>query len=110
MPELEPLEKLIIELTDCRREAISLGDDLLVYLLNMAILHVRKKNSAAAEAAVKPSNATSSSSPRSAAIHYLPDGPTERILLRLFASLSQSGYKVDSGGAKGGIVDFHKGA
>ena len=105
MPELEALEKLAIELTDCRREAMSLGDDLLVYLLNMTIMHVRKKNGA-----VKSSDATSSSSLPSAPVHFLPNGPTERTLLRLLTPLSQSRYEVDSGGAKGGIVNSHEGA
>ena len=100
MSELGALEKLAIELTNSRGEAISLGDDLLVFLLSMAILHVRKR-SAACEAATSDS---------SAPVHYLPNGPTERILLSLFAQLSQFRNKVDSGCAMSRIADSHEGA
>ena len=46
MSELGALEKLAIGLTHSRGEAMSLGDDLLVYLLTMAVTHVRKKSNA----------------------------------------------------------------
>jgi hypothetical protein len=111
MSELETLEKLVIELIDCRNEAMSLGDDLLVYLLNMAIMHAKKKNSTICQADVAQSrDAAISSSLTSTPVHYLPHGPTERILLRLFTPLSQPRYEVDSGRAQRGIVDSHEGA
>jgi hypothetical protein len=105
MPELKALEKLAVELVNCRNEAMSLGDNLLVYLLNMSILHVRKKSSAVREAAAESFLDSDSSSLRSAHVHYLPHGPTERILLSLLAPLSQIRNEVDSGCAKGRIAD-----
>jgi hypothetical protein len=112
MSELDPLENLVFELIHCRNEAMSLGDDLLVYLLNMTIMRARKKTCAVRQedVATPQDDATSPSSLKAASVHYLPNGPTERILLRLFTPLSQPRYEVDSGRAKGGIVDSHEGA
>lgn len=39
----ETLECLDIEITDCSKIAASIGDEFLVYLLDMAILHVRRR-------------------------------------------------------------------
>ncbi len=110
MSELGMREKLAIELTNSRREAISLGDDLLVYLLNMAILHIRRRNSAERETAAQSLAASDSLSLRSAPGYYLPNGPTEKILLSLLAPLSQLSNIVDGGGAKVRIADSHEGA
>ncbi len=49
MSELGVREKLTIELTHSREEALCFGDDLLVYLLSMAVLHVQKKSDALRE-------------------------------------------------------------
>ena len=39
----EMLDDIDIKLTACSKAAAGMGDDMLVYLLDMAILHVRKK-------------------------------------------------------------------
>jgi hypothetical protein len=46
MSELGALEKLVNGLTHSQREAVSLGDELLVYLLSIALAHLRKKGNA----------------------------------------------------------------
>ncbi len=46
MSELGALEKLVNGLTHSRREAVSLGDELLVYLLSMALAHLKKRGNA----------------------------------------------------------------
>jgi hypothetical protein len=51
MSELAALEKLDIALTRSKNEAVSLGDDLLVYLMSMAILHIRRKSGRLGEGA-----------------------------------------------------------
>jgi hypothetical protein len=110
MSELGALEKLAFGLTHCRREAISLGDDLLVYLLTMAISHVGKKSNALRKAAEGAPAAQNRSPSRSAQVHELPSGPTETILTSLFTALCQFGNEVDGGGAKRRIADSQKGA
>lgn len=44
------LDEIDIKLTSSSRAAAEIGDELLVYLLDMAILHVRKKAVRVAEA------------------------------------------------------------
>jgi hypothetical protein len=39
----ETLECLDVDITDCSKIAASIGDEFLVYLLDMAILHVRRR-------------------------------------------------------------------
>jgi hypothetical protein len=87
MSNLVALENLNVQLIHSRGEAISLGDDLLVYLLNMAISHVRKKSNAICETKKKAPVSTKPSLRRSAQVYDLPDGPTEAILTKLFTAL-----------------------
>jgi hypothetical protein len=72
MSELGTLEKLVNGIAHSRREAISLGDDLLVYLLNMAVLHLRRRSSAVCEGDRKSSAPPDSSSLTSARVYYFP--------------------------------------
>ena len=110
MSEPWALEKLTIELMRSRGEAISLGDDLLVYLLTMAVSHVRKKSNAFREAAERACGAPERLRSRSAQVYDLPTGPTEAILTRLFTPLCQFQNEGDRGGAKRGIADSQEGA
>ncbi len=105
MSELGVREKLAIGLTHSREEAMSLGDDLLVYLLTMALSRVQKKSNAVREPAQGAPAAASPSPPRSAQVYDLPNGPTETILTSLFTALSQFRNDVHHGGAKRRIAD-----
>ena len=89
---------------------MSLGDDLLVYLLTMAVTHVRKKSNALRIIAEGAPAAPNPLLPRSAQVYDLPSGPTETILTSLFTALCQFGNDVDRGGAKRGIADPQEGA
>ncbi len=110
MSEIGALEKLVIGLTQSRREAISFGDDLLVYLLNMGILHLKNKSNALREGAEGGPAAQNPSRLKSAQVYELPSGPTETILTSLFTALCQVGNEVDNGGAKRRIADSQEGA
>jgi hypothetical protein len=110
MSEPGALQKLADGLTHSRGEAISLGDNLLVYLLNMALLHLKKRSNAPREAAEEPRDALQSSPLRAAQLYYLPSGPTEKTLLSLFTPLSQLRNEVDCDGTKGRITDSQEGA
>ena len=46
MSELGARERLVNGLNHSRREAVSLGDELLVYLLSMALAHLKKRGNA----------------------------------------------------------------
>ena len=54
MSELGALQELAIALTHSRGEAMLLGDDLLVYLLTMAVTHVRKEKQCSAPSSRRP--------------------------------------------------------
>ncbi len=90
---------------------MSLGDDLLVYLLTIALSHVRKKSNGVretAQGALAPA-AASPSPPRSAQVYDLPNGPTETILTSLFTALSQFRNEVHYSGAERRIADSQEG-
>ena len=109
MSEPGALQKLADGLIHSRREAISLGDNLLVYLLSMALLHLKKRSNDR-EAAEEPRDALHSPPLRAAQLYYLPSGPTEKTLLSLFTPLSQLRNEVDCDGTKGRITDSQEGA
>ncbi len=110
MSELEALEKLSVGLVRVREEAVSFGDDLLVYLLNMAVSHVGKKSFSLRKAAEETNLAQLGLKPATTQVHYLPTGPTETILTTLFTALCQFGNEIDGDGAKRGVADSKKSA
>ncbi len=89
---------------------MSLGDDLLVYLLTMAVSHVRKKSNVLREAAERGSGAPKPLPPRSAQVYDFAGGPTETILTRVFTSLCQFRNEGDRDGAKRRVADSQEGA
>jgi hypothetical protein len=70
MSELAALEEIEAGLTQNRREALSLGDDFLVFVLSVAGRHIQKKSAAPPDASAGATMDSKSSAPRTAQVYF----------------------------------------